>query len=32
MKERPRGILTPEQTAEYLQVNRDTIYRYIRSG
>ena len=25
-------ILTPEQAAEYLQVNRETIYRYIRGG
>lgn len=25
-------ILTPEQAAEYLQVNRETIYRYIRDG
>lgn len=25
-------ILTPEQAAEYLQVNRETIYRYIREG
>ena len=27
-----RDILTPEQAAEYLQVNRETIYRYIRGG
>ncbi len=27
-----REILTPEQAAAYLQVNRDTIYRYIREG
>ena len=26
------GILTPEQAADYLQVNRETIYRYIRDG
>jgi excisionase family DNA binding protein len=25
-----REILTPEQAADYLQVNRETIYRYIR--
>jgi len=30
--ERPRDILTPEQAAEYLQVDRETIYRYIRQG
>jgi len=24
--------MTPEQAAEYLQVNRETIYRYIRQG
>ncbi len=27
-----REILTAEQAAAYLQVNRDTIYRYIREG
>ncbi|MGI8477294.1 MAG: helix-turn-helix domain-containing protein [Thermomicrobiales bacterium] len=27
-----REILTPEQAADYLQVNRETIYRYIRDG
>ncbi len=27
-----RDILTPEQAADYLQVNRETIYRYIRQG
>lgn len=27
-----RDVLTPEQAAEYLQVNRETIYRYIRQG
>lgn len=32
MNEQPRDILTPEQAAEYLQVNRKTIYRYIRCG
>jgi hypothetical protein len=25
--ERPREIFTPEQAAEYLQVDRETIYR-----
>jgi excisionase family DNA binding protein len=25
-------IMTPEQAADYLQVNRDTVYRYIREG
>ncbi len=25
-------ILTPDQAAAYLQVNRETIYRYIRDG
>lgn len=24
--------MTPEQAAEYLQVNRETVYRYIRQG
>lgn len=29
----PRNaMLTPEQVAEYLQLDRETIYRYIRSG
>lgn len=27
-----RQILTPEQVADYLQVRKDTIYRYIRHG
>ena len=27
-----RDIMTPEQVAEYLQLDRETIYRYIRSG
>ena len=27
-----REILTPEQAADYLQINRETVYRYIRSG
>lgn len=25
-------VLTPDQAAEYLQVDRETIYRYIRQG
>ncbi len=25
-------VMTPDQAAEYLQVNRETIYRYIRDG
>lgn len=25
-------IMTPEQAAEYLQVSRETVYRYIRRG
>ena len=25
-------MMTPEQAADYLQLNRETIYRYIRSG
>ena len=24
--------MTPEQTADYLQINRETVYRYIREG
>ena len=32
MKEQMRDVLTPEQAADYLQVNRETIYRYIREG
>ncbi len=27
-----RSILTPDQAADYLQVNRETVYRYIRDG
>src|SRR4051812_44523441 len=27
-----QDLLTPEQAAEYLQVHRETIYRYIRGG
>jgi excisionase family DNA binding protein len=30
--ERLPDIMTPEQAANYLQVNRETIYRYIRQG
>ncbi len=30
--ERIRDIMTPGQAAEYLQINRETVYRYIRSG
>jgi excisionase family DNA binding protein len=30
--ERTRDVMTPEQAADYLQVNRETIYRYIRQG
>ena len=32
MMEQTREVLTPEQAAEYLQVNRETVYRYIRQG
>lgn len=27
-----KEIMTPEQVANYLQLNRDTVYRYIREG
>jgi len=27
-----RDIMTPEQAANYLQLNKDTVYRYIREG
>ena len=27
-----REIFTPEQAADYLQVDKETIYRYIRQG
>jgi excisionase family DNA binding protein len=27
-----REIFTPEQAAEYLQLDRETVYRYIRQG
>jgi len=30
--ERLPNILTPEQAAAYLQINRETVYRYIREG
>jgi excisionase family DNA binding protein len=30
--ERARDILTPDQAADYLQIDRETIYRYIRQG
>jgi excisionase family DNA binding protein len=30
--ERIRDIFTPSQAATYLQVDRETIYRYIRQG
>jgi excisionase family DNA binding protein len=30
--ERSREIFTPTQAAEYLQVDKETIYRYIRQG
>jgi len=32
MKEQMSEMFTPEQVAEYLQVNRETVYRYIRDG
>ncbi len=28
----PRDVMTPEQAAEYLQVSRETINRYIEDG
>jgi len=30
--EQIREIFTPEQAADYLQVDKETIYRYIRQG
>ena len=30
--ERPPDVLTPEQAADYLQINRETVYRYIKEG
>ena len=32
MKEQMSEVFTPEQVAEYPQVNRETIYRYILDG
>lgn len=32
MNRKEQHIFTPEQAAEYLQVNRETIYRYIWEG
>ena len=32
MLEQIREVMTPEQAADYLQVNRETVYRYIREG
>jgi excisionase family DNA binding protein len=32
MMEQNRDILTPAQAADYLQVDRETVYRYIRQG
>ncbi len=29
---KPPDILTPEQAAAYLQIDRETVYRYIRDG
>lgn len=29
---RAPDVMTPEQVAEYLQIDRETVYRYIRSG
>jgi excisionase family DNA binding protein len=30
--EQKREIFTPEQAAEYLQIDKETVYRYIRQG
>ena len=30
--ETKRDILTPDQAADYLQIDRETVYRYIRQG
>jgi excisionase family DNA binding protein len=30
--ENNKEIMTPDQAADYLQLNRETIYRYIREG
>lgn len=32
MNTETRDVLTPEQAADFLQVNRETVYRYIRQG
>jgi excisionase family DNA binding protein len=32
MNQQTREVLTPEQVAEYLQIDRETVYRYIRNG
>ena len=32
MLETTRDVLTPDHAADYLQVDRETIYRYIRQG
>jgi len=32
MMEIVKEIMTPEQVADYLQLNKDTVYRYIREG
>jgi excisionase family DNA binding protein len=32
MNEQMREVFTPEQVAEFLQLDRETVYRYIRDG
>lgn len=32
MNTMPNDLLTPDQAADYLQINRETVYRYIREG
>src|SRR5436190_22206729 len=32
MLTQPPDILTPDQAAAYLQIDRETVYRYIRDG
>lgn len=32
MTNKTREVFTPEQAADYLQVHRETVYRYIRQG
>ncbi|MBI4333591.1 MAG: helix-turn-helix domain-containing protein [Chloroflexi bacterium] len=27
-----KEVMTPEQVADYLQLDKDTVYRYIREG